>query len=469
MAKKLTNKFEFDTDYQELILRYTAQDRLGFQALDLYEDTFFTLLEHQIIAYVFKKHYKKYKRIPGDKGVMNEELRRLFSKDRKFEALTDDDRTNLTRLVARLYSVPVKDGEHVFTSMANFRAYSELKDVVENIDLKDFSAYENFASKVSKAIRIPDSVKPDSGINFLEDITKRQAQRQFTKNIVPTPFWQLNKWTNSGEGYNRGGVFVLIGPAKRFKTAVLINLAKGYLKYKKRILYIDLENGAENLAIRGEQSLANIDKRDILSGEQDEKIRKVVRKYRRLGGELHIKRMPAYTTSADSIRAYIKRRKELGETYNILIVDYAALMASISNKKDDVERISDVFLDLKNLAEEEFDACWTANHVIRDAMKRFPTKFEVNDIAKCIDIPRHVDGVFGLNRTKEEEEGGVMRMQVIEQRDGQQFGTAYFWLDIAKQNMREFHKSEINKYTDELQAPEMSDEQVNKRKKNADI
>jgi hypothetical protein len=72
--KKNRNKFEFGTDFQELILQYTVTDPKGFKALELYDDTYFVLIPHSIIALALKRYYKKHKNIP-EESYLREFLR----------------------------------------------------------------------------------------------------------------------------------------------------------------------------------------------------------------------------------------------------------------------------------------------------------------------------------------------------------------------------------------------------------
>jgi len=58
------NKFEFTEEYQWDLLRYTAQDKNGERALVKYNDDYFTLVEHQVIAFGLKNYHTKEKRIP---------------------------------------------------------------------------------------------------------------------------------------------------------------------------------------------------------------------------------------------------------------------------------------------------------------------------------------------------------------------------------------------------------------------
>lgn len=293
--------------------------------------------------------------------------------------------------------------------------------------------------------------KANRGTFLIEDVRTRQTDRHLRDNIYPTPFKQLNQSTNAG-GYDKQSVLVLVGPEKFFKTGLLVNLAKGYMKMKKKILYIDMENGQEGIALRFEQAIMKLTKREILFENYEEKIQKQFRKFKRIGAEVDIKRMPAYTTNCNHIQEYIDEQyREFGIQFDVLIVDYAALLGAISGNKDETGRISDAYLDLKNLtARNDFEICWTANHITREAKKRISSKYHTNDTAKCIDINRHVDGMYGLNFTEEEYSAGVIRLEVIQQRDGVPSYPCYFWIDISRQWAKEFSKEEINNYLAEL-------------------
>ena len=52
-------KFKFTIDWQLDLLKYTIQDPNGYRALKKYKDTYFTLIEHQAIAYAINIFYKK--------------------------------------------------------------------------------------------------------------------------------------------------------------------------------------------------------------------------------------------------------------------------------------------------------------------------------------------------------------------------------------------------------------------------
>lgn len=279
----------------------------------------------------------------------------------------------------------------------------------------------------------------------------RQLMRKVDPDVVPTPFWQLNRLGN-GDGYPKNSLFVLIDRPKRRKTFALINVARGYLAMKKNVLYIDTENGKNQLMDRMIQSTLNKTKREMLTGDYDKMEQRHMRKYKRLGVEFIVERVPATIADCNTIINLVRKLEtEKGIKVNVIMVDYAAKLASIARDRDDVERINNVYIDLDNMGDElGLDAIWTAQHVTREGAKHQETRYEDNDIASAISIIRNAKCVMGLNSTQDEEEHNIMRMEVVVQRDGVPNGRVMFNMDPERQRMKEFSKEARAKYDESM-------------------
>lgn len=443
MASVPKEKFKFDINFQWSILKFTVQDKFGYKALSLYKDSYFDINEHQLIAKALKKFYLKKNRIPSDIALI-EELRLLFKTKEFINAYTQIDKTNIIKKCKTLYRGIVKDGDIILDGCMKFAAYVELKKELEKVDIEDFDQYPIFSRKIQKAINTGSELKEDEGTFIVEGVRDRQHKRRAHENIFPTPFWQINNSTNGG-GYTKGSVIVIIDKGKGGKTKVLINIARVYLRMRKKILYIDLENGEAAISDRVDQSIIGKTKREIISGEYDIKLQKIFRKYKRLGGEMIIKRLPALTTTANDIQVLIDHfRNEYGITFEVLVIDYVANMGSNGNQTDDNIRISNAYIDVKNLASKNgFETIWTGHHTVRDANKRRASRYEPNDTAKCIDVHRHIDAMWGVNQNDSESNSGIIRLELVDQRDGVSEARAYFedYPDI--QRISEFSKAAI--------------------------
>lgn len=439
-------KFEFSLDYQWDLVRFICQDKNGSRTLDLLEHNYFEDLHHAVIIHGLKIFKDQYNRIPGQNSL-REILREVFNDRDYIQLLDKDDRDEIFRLTKQAYHDIVQDGDIIFAKARRFHNYVQLRDTVENMDLNDFSQYETFSSKVREAILDPIEEEETKGTFLIADIKHRQLERQSNPHVVPTPFRQINELTNA-KGFSRGSIIVVLDKPKKSKTAFLINAARHYMKMKKRVLYVDLENGEDELAIRLEESIMKKTKLEMLSGDMDARTQKMLRKYKRLGAEVVIKRFNANHSTVDDVASYMDEiYQRYGIRFDVLMIDYAALLASRRRLNSEVEQISQVYLELSNLASQyNIDHVWTAHHVKRDAEPREKTRYNANDIAKCIDIVRHAQVIYGLNRTEDEAEAGIMRLEIVEQRDGKPTGRAIFHTDTPTQRIDELTRAQRKEY-----------------------
>lgn len=449
-------KFEFGIDFQELILKYTVTEKKGYKALELYEDGYFALMEHAVIAFALKKYYKKRKRIP-EEVMLRETVRVLYVSSARelFAALTDDDRDTIDKTISRLYIGTVPDTETILEKCINFARFAKFKDEMQKVDINKYDSYTASLDKLNAANNIGSLLEDDYGTSVVEGIKDRAHKRDQLENIHPTPLWQFNRLLNSG-GLTVGSVVLIAAQAKRFKTGFLLNLARFLMKRKRKTLIIDFENGELSLTTRAEQSIMGVTQEEITSGDTDERLLKTLRKYKRIGGEIKIKRMVAFVHTCNDIQKFIDKCKtDEGLVFDDLIVDGPDLMACISGKTDEFIRISDAYVDVKNLAEKnKFKSTWVPSHVKSEAKKRRGTRYTQEDLAKCIDKMRHVDCALGLQESDEEKEAGVMRLEVIDQRNGMSDGAMLFWVNMAKQTMKEFTKGQIKEYWDQIKKNE---------------
>lgn len=444
-------KFLFNLDFQWAILRYTLTDKNGFKAVGLYKPSYFATIHQQIIADGIKRFFKKKKRVP-DSVALGEEIRKLFLNRDYVEVFHEKDRAVTIKKIRFLCKRPVKEADSILQGCIQFASFTELTNTINQINVNDFSQYPTYSLKIQEAINVGLELDEKQGTFLISGIKVRQNQRQNQENVFPTPFKQINKSTNAG-GYTKGSVIVVIHKGKGGKTKFIINTCRGYLKMKKKVLYIDLENGEMNLADRLDQSILKKTKKEILSGDFDHPLQKIYRRYRRVGAELLIRRLPALSTTTDDIQMIIDRAyNEHGFKADILVIDGVYNLGCLAGiKNDDNARIGNAYLDTKNLTEKNgFETCWTPHHTNRTADKRIETCYEANDTAKCIDVHRHIDAMWGINQNSLERENKVFRVQVVDQRDGLSDYMALFKDFADIQRIEEFSHQELQAYREQL-------------------
>lgn len=459
----ISDKFTFSIDFQLEVIRYFIQSKESLLTIDKIKPGYFALIEHAIVMESLRKFVRKYHKIPSQ-ALLVETCTSLLNGREYVDLVTKDDIPNIHKLIKSLYSQPLKDEDIIQDNILKFAAYIEMKNLNETMDFSNFNLYEDYQNKVANIIRNSTPQKDEEPLYMVGGTTRRQLMRKVNPNIIPTPYWQLNKLSN-GNGYPQNSIFVILDRPKAKKTFAMINIARGYLAMKKNVLYIDTENGKNNIMERMVQSTLNKTKKEILSGEFDKLEQRHMRKYKKLGVEFIVERIPAKIGDANTIKYIIKKLEtEKGIKINVLVIDYAAKLASIGKHKEDTERIDNVYIDLDNLgAELELDAIWTAQHITREGAKHKTTRYEDNDIASSISIVRNAQCILGLNSTDDEEEHGIQRLEIVVQRDGLPHGRCLFNVDGDRQRWKEFTKEARNTY-DETQGKKV-DQMIKKEGK----
>ena len=445
MANKNKIKFSFTTEFQLEILRFLVQDKDGGLVVKRVKPSYLVLIEHSIIAEGLVKFFKKNNKVPS-KNILKQEIKELLESKNYVDLVTQEDVPNINKIIDDLYNTPLQDSEYIRDKIYQFSTYVEMKNLNESFDLENFDQYEEYSKKFDMILQNSKPKTEDEPLYLIRDLAQRQFKRKVNPDVIPSPYKQLNDLTNAG-GFPSGSVLVLLDKPKAKKTFFLVNLAKGYLRMKKSVLYIDTENGKNQIMDRMIQSSINVSKKDLYTGDFDKKEASHIRKLSRFGVELVIERIPAMITDCNYIRDLIDKLRSQGINIQVVIIDYAAKLASIARDKEDFDRISNVYVDIQNLANEEnLDCIWTANHITRDGAKHRETRYEENDISGAISIVRNAQGIYGLNATPQEEAEGIQRLEIVVQRDGLPFGRAVFKVDVEHQRAVELTKEQRKAY-----------------------
>lgn len=438
-------KFSFTPDFQLEILRFILRDKEGGLVLRRVKSSYLVLIEHALIFEGISKYFKKQGKMPSE-NILKQVIKELLESKAYVDLVTKDDLPSIQKLISNLYHIPLSDSEYIKERIYQFSTYVEMKNLNDSFDLDNFEQYEEYSRKIEKVLQKSKPKKEDEPLYMIRDVTERQFKRQSEPSVIPCPYRQLNDLTNAG-GYPEHSVNVILDKPKAKKTFFMVNLARGYLRMKKSVLYIDTENGRDQIMDRFIQSSINKTKKELYSGEYDKLEAKHLRKLARFGVELVVERVPAMITDVTYIREKIIQLRNQGIDIRVLMVDYAGKLASISRDREDFERISNVYVDLQNLAEElHLDIIWTAHHITREGKKHRLTRYDENDISGSIAIVRNAQVIMGLNSTEQEEKDNILRAEIVVQRDGLPSGRALFKCDVERQRCTEFTREQRKQY-----------------------
>ena len=307
-------KYTFDVHFQFEILRFVLKDKEGGLVLKRIKSNYLVLIEHSLIFEGISKYFKKQGRMPSE-NILKEVLKELLESKTYVDLVTKDDIPNINKLISNLYHIPLSDSDYIKEKIYQFSTYVEMKNLNDSFDLDNFEQYEEYSRKIEKVLQKSKPKKEDEPLYMIRDITERQFRRQSEPSVIPCPFRQLNELTNAG-GYPEHSVNVILDKPKAKKTFFMVNLARGYLRMKKSVLYIDTENGQEQIMDRFIQSSINKTKKELYSGEYDKLESKHLRKLARFGVELVVERVPAMITNT----THISRAKIIAQNRKFIFV-----------------------------------------------------------------------------------------------------------------------------------------------------
>lgn len=474
-------KFEFNVPFQWEIIKHILLDKNGYKVLTLVSYEYFDLDYQKVIVRSIQRYFKRKSRIPPASSYLMEEVRYLFRTKDYAKLFTEIDRAKVQKKIRILFKSPPKDPEEVYEKIKTFASFVMMRKALEDFDVGNYEQYTANILKLQKAVNIGQSLNEKKGSLMVSASRIRILDRHQQTDIIPTPWVQLNSLTNAG-GYTKGSIICIVDRPKKGKTLGLINIACAYAKnpaFKaNKIIYFDLENGETAITTRMDQCLVGASKHDILSGELDQKLNKTYRKLARFKSEIYVVRMPAYATTLDFIKEMDDIEQEYGIKFKVAIVDYIGIMGATSGKTEDHLRISDAYIDVKNMAKaKDLDIVYTGHHVTRAAYGRRSTKYKPDDLAKCIDIERHVDALFGMQQSEEDVKMGLLRWEIIEQRDGIPFGRVVFKQNtkfqrikpLPSEDLKEYNFAYGNIYNEGTDEDEIKDRKARANKSKSDL
>ena len=155
-----------------------------------------------------------------------------------------------------------------------------------------------------------------------------------------------------------------------------------------------------------------------IGGMRPGRATKVLSGIKGMHGSLKIRSYPAFSASATDIKNDIANLfAASGYVPDVVVVDYADILAPENQKLSGRERMDEVWKMLKNLADSMCCLVVTASQSNRAS---FGKKFiSSTDVAEDIRKIAHVDIMLALNQTPDEKDASIMRVGVVAKRDGE--------------------------------------------------
>ena len=393
MTDKLS---EYGWGFQVKVIAAMFTDRLFLQQIaDIIQADYFESDANSWLMEVILDHFREYK-TPPTKDVLkvkvtsieNDVLKTAILEQLKevFRYMESDDLTF------------VKD------EILKFCKNQEIKRaIMDSVGLLKMGNYDEIKSKIDGAMKA--GADTDIGLEYKDNVAVRYEE---AARATMTTGWDVIDDLMDG-GLAPGELGVVMAPAGIGKSWLLINIGANAMRAGKTVIHYTLELNENYVGQRYDSVVTGINAQNLKNYQED-----IQEKMDKLKGDLIIKYYPTKSVGVMGIKAHIEKTIMLGNTPDLIIVDYADLLKV--NQKDKHEALEELYEDLRGMAGEYNVPVWTATQANRSALEE--DVIEADKIASSYGKVMVSDFLMSLSRKVEDKMSGTGRGHVIKNRFG---------------------------------------------------
>ena len=133
-------------------------------------------------------------------------------------------------------------------------------------------------------------------------------------------------------------------------------------------------------------------------------------------GELIIKEYPTKSASVGTLRAHLEKLKKSDRKIDMILVDYADLLKTVSRYREKREELESIYEGLRALSQEFDCPVWTASQTNRSGLNAEVITME--SISEAFNKCFVADFIFSISRTIEDKKVNGGRLFVAKNRNG---------------------------------------------------
>jgi len=347
--EKTDNLKKFGSDFQQKCLSALVSDKTFMERInDIVESHFFESDSYQWICQQALSYFYEYKTLPT-----------LTVFKVKIDAIDNEIlKTTIIDSLKLVYSkIDANDLDFVKEQFLEFCKNQTLKKaILDSVDFLNSGQYEKIKGVVDQALKA--GVERNVGHVYEEDIEARMSMA--ARKTVKTGISQIDDLLDGGLG--AGELGVIVAPSGAGKSWVLAKFGAEALRMGKNVLHVTLELNENYVGLRYDSIFTKIDFQDIRNNKE-----KVQEKLEEIDGKLVIKYYPIKTIAALTIKNHVERLALLGKKIDLVVLDYADILRSISAEKGNssYQDAGNIYEELRGVAGELALPIWTASQTNR--------------------------------------------------------------------------------------------------------
>ena len=246
------------------------------------------------------------------------------------------------------------------------------------------------------------------GLDYKEDFDLRAEE--LNRTTVPTNWEPVNDLMDGGLG--PGELGVVVAPSGVGKTWILTAIGAAAVKRGLSVVHYSMELSEHYVGARYDTVFTQIP-----STELKERKDEVKSKIMALKGRLLIKYFPPKGVSVKKLNQHIEKMMISNNKPDLIIVDYADLLLSDSNKTDSTyAEQGGVYIDLRGMSGELEIPIWTASQTNRSAIDS--EVIEADKIADSYAKVMNADFIMSVSRKSKDKLNDTARAHIMKNRFG---------------------------------------------------
>ena len=400
MAEQVDTLSKYGQSFQAKVISALLTDvRMMDTLCEIIDKKFFESDANKWIVQEIKDYYDEYKKEPT-LDVFKGQVSKLDNPSLK-KSVVEQLKTVYTQ-------IGQDDFEYVKNEFTSFCINQNMKNVIlQSVDLLKSGNYDRIKDLVDKAMKV--GVESDLGMDYLLDFEERFSETG--RETVSTGWECIDDLMGGGIG--PGELGVVVAPSGVGKTWALAALGAAAVRAGKTVVHYTLELSQHYVGLRYDTVFTHIPSTDL-----KEKKDEVFAKLKRLPGKLKVKYYPPKGASSKTIQLHIEKMIAAGNKPDLIIVDYADLLLSHSNKTDSTyAEQGGVYIDLRGMSGELQIPIWTASQTNRSAIDS--EVIEADKIADSYAKVMNADFIMSLSRKAKDKLNNTARVHIMKNRFGQ--------------------------------------------------
>jgi len=309
--------------------------------------------------------------------------------------------------------------------------YNTLLEVADSSGDGDVNTGE-ILSKFEKACGI--TLASDLGLDYFNDIDRHISDLTTKDNTIPCGWSWLDRKLDGGFLENGRAIYVFAGETNIGKSIFLGNIARNIADHGKTVLLISLEMSELVYAKRITTNLTQIPIRDLHHRTDD--IEETVQQYKRNHSKSRVivKEFPPSTVTCRHLKGYIKKLVDRGVEIDAIVVDYVNLLKSDTGTNS-YERIKYATEELRALSYVYECPIITATQLNRAGYSEVNPGLDT--VGESYGLAATADAIFSIWREEEDIEMGVLKLGVMKNRFGENYGSVIMEIDYDTLTLKE--------------------------------